>query len=56
MQLFLLIAAVCFVFASIVILVPTTILGVPGLGWIALGLLAWVLDALVGGVSLAGRQ
>ena len=48
MSLFLLIAATCFVFALITLQVPTVILGVSGLGWVAFGLLAWVLDGLVG--------
>jgi hypothetical protein len=49
MRLFLVLAAACFVVA-IIVAAGVTVLSFPAVGWIAAGLLAYVLDLEIGGV------
>lgn len=54
MTLFRLIAAACLVIAIICVVVPTTV-GVGAVGWIAGGLLAWLLDGSFASATVGGR-
>lgn len=56
MRIFLLLAVIFFAIALVCTLVPTVVLTIGWAGWLTGGLLAWALDALLGGYVIAGPR